>query len=237
MKTHHLIVWGLMIAFHNSAYAANIDGKVIFEGTAPELRKVDLSADPNCSDLHPDGLISEEVVVNSNGTLKNVFVYVKEGLEGKTFSPSIEPVSLDQKGCWYEPHVFGIQVNQPLEIINSDNTLHNVHSLPAKNKEFNLGMPIQGMKLRKSFSKPETMVKFKCDVHPWMASYAGVLEHPFYSVTSGEGTFEIKDLPPGSYVIEAWHEKLGAQTQNVTIGAKETKEVTFTFKAAASTTN
>lgn len=221
MKTKHLILWVLMIAIHNAAHAATIDGKVSFEGTAPESKKVDLSADPNCSALHPDGLISEEVTVNTNGTLKNVFVYVREGLEGKTFSPPTEPAVLDQKGCWYEPHVFGIQVNQPLEIINSDNTLHNVHSLPAVNKEFNLGMPIQGMKLRKSFSKPETMVKFKCDVHPWMASYAGVLEHPFYSVTSGEGTFEIKDLPPGSYVIEAWHEKYGIQSQKVSLEAAD----------------
>ena len=142
MKTKHLILWVLVIAIHNSAHAANIDGKVIFEGTAPESKKVDFSADPHCSALHPDGLLSEEVVVNSNGTLKNVFVYVKEGLEGKTFTPPAEPVILDQKGCWYEPHVFGIQVNQPLEIVNSDNTLHNVHSLAVKNKEFNLGMPI-----------------------------------------------------------------------------------------------
>jgi hypothetical protein len=217
MKTKHLILLVLMIAIHNAAYAANITGKAIFEGVAPELKKVDLSADPNCSALHPDGLLSEEVVVNSNGTLKNVFVYMKEGLEGKTFSPPTEPVILDQKGCGYEPHVFGIQVNQPLEIINSDNTLHNVHSLAAENKGFNLGMPIQGMKLRKSFDKPERMVKFKCDVHSWMASYVGVLEHPFYSVTSGEGTFEIKDLPSGNYVIEAWHEKYGLQTQSVSL--------------------
>ena len=217
MKAKHLILLVLTIAIQNAAHAANINAKVIFEGAAPELKKVDFSADPHCSALHPDGLLSEEVVVNSNGTLKNVFVYVKEGLEGKTFTPPAEPVILDQKGCWYEPHVFGIQVNQPLEIVNSDNTLHNVHSLAAENKGFNLGMPIQGMKLRKSFSKPEVMAKFKCDVHPWMASYVGVLEHPFYSVTNGEGTFEIKDLPPGNYVIETWHEKYGLQSQSVSL--------------------
>lgn len=217
MKAKHLILGVLMMAIHSSAFAANINGKVSFGGAAPESAKVDLSADPNCAAMHADGLSLEEVIVNANGTLKNVFVYVKEGLEGKTFSPPTEPVILDQKGCWYVPHVFGIQVNQPLEIINSDNTLHNVHSLAAENKGFNLGMPIQGMKLRKSFDKPERMVKFKCDVHSWMASYVGVLEHPFYSVTSGEGAFEIKDLPPGNYVIEAWHEKYGLQSQSVSL--------------------
>lgn len=221
MKAKHLILGVLMMAIHSSAFAANINGKVSFGGAAPESAKVDLSADPNCAAMHADGLSSEEVTVNANGTLKNVFVYVKEGLEGKTFTPPTEPVILDQKGCWYEPHVFGIQVNQPLEIMNSDNTLHNVHSLPAVNKEFNLGMPIQGMKVKKIFAKPEIMVKFKCDVHSWMASYAGVLEHPFYSVTSGEGTFEIKDLPPGNYVIETWHEKYGIQSQNVSLEAAD----------------
>ncbi|OGX07589.1 MAG: hypothetical protein A2Z88_08300 [Omnitrophica WOR_2 bacterium GWA2_47_8] len=221
MKINHLILWSLMIAIPHSAYAANIAGKVIFEGAAPEGKQVDLSADPNCAALHPDGLLAEEVTVNPNATLKNVFVYVKKGLEGQTFSPPEEPVILDQKGCWYEPHVFGIQVNQPLEILNSDSTLHNVHALPAENKEFNLGMPIQGMKVKKIFAKPEIMVKFKCDVHPWMASYAGVLEHPFFSVTNEEGIFEIKGLPAGSYVIETWHEKYGIQSQNVSLAAAD----------------
>lgn len=230
MKAKHLILLILTITIQNAAYAASITGKAIFEGTAPESAKVNLSADPNCAALHPDGLLSEEVSVNSNGTLKNVFVYVKEGLEGKTFTPPTVPATLDQKGCWYAPHVFGIQVNQPLEIINSDNTLHNVHSLAKGNKEFNLGMPIQGMKLKKSFTKPEVMVKFKCDVHPWMASYIGVLDHPFFSVTGAEGAFEIKDLPPGDYVIEAWHEKYGTQSQKVSIAATDSSaSVEFKF--------
>jgi len=222
MKIKYLILIVLIAAVQNVAYAASVTGKVAFEGTAPEQAKINLAADPNCAAFHPDGLLSEEVVVNPNGTLKDVFVYVKEGLEGKTFTPPTNPATLDQKGCHYTPHVFGIQVNQPLEIINSDNTLHNVHSLAKGNKEFNLGMPIQGMKLKKSFTKPEVMVKFKCDVHPWMASYIGVLEHPFYGVTSTDGTFEIKDLPPGNYVIEAWHEKYGAQSQSVTVDAAGT---------------
>lgn len=232
MKAKHLILLVLTIAIPSAAYAANITGKAVFEGATLESAKVNFSADPNCAALHPDGLLSEEVTVNSNGTLKNVFVYVKEGLEGKTFTPPTAPVILDQKGCWYNPHVFGIQVNQPLEIVNSDNTLHNVHSLAVKNKEFNLGMPIQGMKLRKSFGKPEVMAKFKCDVHSWMTSYIGVLEHPFYSVTSGEGTFEIKDLPPGNYTIEAWHEKYGVQSQSVNLQAADSSaSVEFKYKS------
>lgn len=209
---------------------AALAGKVLFEGTAPAPQMVRLDADPVCLLQHKGGLPSEEVVVNPNGTLKNVFVYVKQGLEGKKFDPPKEPVIFDQKGCHYEPHVFGIRVNQPLQILNSDGTLHNVHSLPKNSKEFNLGMPIQGMKLTQKFSAPEVMVKIKCEVHPWMAAYGGVLDHPFFAVTGADGTFTLKDLPPGEYTLEAWHEKYGTQTAQVKV--PDQSEVSFTFKSA-----
>ena len=94
-------------------------------------------------------------------------------------------------------------------------------------------MPIQGMKLKKTFNAPEVMVKIKCEVHPWMAAYAGVLNHPFFGVSGDDGTFEIKNLPPGQYVIEAWHEKYGTQTLSVTVAsADEAKDIAFTFKAS-----
>jgi uncharacterized protein (DUF2141 family) len=133
--------------------------------------------------------------------------------------------------------VFGIRVGQPLEIINSDGTLHNIHAMPKINAEFNTGQPIQGMKTMHTFDKKEVMVPFKCDVHGWMNAYAGVMDNPYYAVTGDDGSFELKDLPPGTYTIEAWQEKLGPMTQTVTLGAKDTKEVNFTFKAGASTTN
>jgi hypothetical protein len=182
-----------------------------------------------CLLQNKNGGTSEDVVVNPNGTLKNVFVYVKQGLEGQKFDTPLDPIVFDQRGCRYHPHVFGIAVNQPLQILNSDGTLHNVHSLPKNSKEFNLGMPIQGMKLTQKFTAPEVMVKIKCEVHPWMAAYAGVLEHPFYSVTGDDGTFSLKGLPPGEYVLEAWHEKYGAQT--TTVKVPETTETSFTFTA------
>ena len=160
---------------------------------------------------------------------KRQFVYVKEGLAGRKFPMPTQSITLDQHGCRYVPHVFGIQVGQTLEILNSDPTLHNIHATPKGNQEFNMGQPIQGMKFERKFSKPEIMVPFKCDVHGWMNAYVGVLEHPYFDTTGSDGKFDISTLPPGDYVIEAWHEKLGAQTQNVTIGEKETKEITFTF--------
>ena len=104
--------------------------------------------------------------------------------------------------------------------------------MPEKNPQFNIGQPIKGLTTKKKFEIPEVMVPFKCDVHKWMNSYAGVLDHPYYGVTGATGSFEIGNLPPGDYVVEAWHEKLGTQTQNVTVGEKETKEISFTFKAS-----
>lgn len=205
----------------------HLTGKVIFEGTAPTPQIIRMDADPRCALQHKEGTASEEVIVNPNSTLKNVFVYVKEGVQSKPEAPKA-PVIFDQKGCRYDPRVFGIRVNQPLEILNSDDTLHNVHALPKNNKEFNLGMPIKGMKLTRIFTVPEVMIKIKCDVHPWMAAYVGVLDHPYFAVTGADGTFTIKDLPPGNYTLEAWHEKYGTQTATVTV--PDTKEVSFTFK-------
>ncbi len=210
--------------------AAVLTAKAAFSGTPPAAEKIKADADPKCKLMHPDGIASEAVIVNSNGTLKNVFVYVKEGLSGKTFDVPKEPVIFNQEGCRYSPKVFGIQANQPLEIRNSDDTLHNVHALPANSQQFNLGMPIKGMKLKKTFANPEIMVKIKCEVHPWMSAYAGVVDNPFYGVTNDNGTADIKDLPPGDYILEAWHEKYGTQTQKVTITGQD-QEVAFEFKA------
>ena len=210
--------------------AAVITIKAPFEGQAPATEKIKADADPKCKMIHPDGIVPDEVIVNSNGTLKNVFVYVKEGLTGKTFESPKTAIVFDQHGCQYNPKVFGIQVNQPLEILNSDDTLHNVHALSNNSPQFNLGMPIKGMKMKKTFTKPEVMVKIKCEVHPWMRAYAGVVDNPFYGVTGDDGSVQIKDLPPGEYTLEAWHEKYGVQTQKVTVSDKD-QEASFQFKA------
>jgi plastocyanin len=231
MKKTFLFLAVSVLIFTAPALAGNVTGKVSFTGTPPTPQKIDMAADPVCAGQNANGLTTEDVIVNADGTLQNVFVYVKEGLEGKTFDVPQQPAVLDQKGCHYTPHVFGLQVGQPLQILNSDSTLHNVHGLPKKSKEFNLGMPLQGMKLNRKFDAPEIMVKFKCDVHPWMSAYAGVVPHPFYAVTGEAGSFEIKDLPPGNYVLEAWHEKYGTQTQSVTVDEAGPKTVDFSFAA------
>lgn len=213
-------VFPVLIAFlfsSTSLFAADVSGRVLFSGTAPAPQKIDMKTDPVCSKLHSKAVFHEDVLVNKNGTLKNVFVYVKEGLEGQTFEVPKQPVELSQEGCLYSPRVFGIQAGQPLLMTNNDATLHNVRASAKLQKEFNLGLPMQGMKIKKQFTKPEVMVPFKCDVHPWMKAYAGVLTHPFYGVTDETGSFTFTGLPPGEYTVEAWHEKLGTQTQKLTV--------------------
>jgi plastocyanin len=210
------------------ATAGNVRGSVTLEGTVPPPAPINMSSDPDCQKLGP--ATTETVSVGTGGALQNVFVYVKDGLGNRSFPVPSMPVVLDQKGCRYVPHVLGIQVGQTLEILSSDNLLHNVHALPANNREFNKAQQLAGITHTHVFSTREVMVPFKCDVHRWMNAYVGVLDHPFFAVTGQNGAFELKALPPGTYTIEAWHEKLGSQTQTVTLGEKQTSDVAFTFK-------
>lgn len=212
------------------ATAGTVAGTVTFDGTAPKPAVVRMDSDPNCASQGATGT-DESVVVGGGGTLQNVFVYVKDGLGNLRFPVPSNTILLDQKGCRYVPHVLGAQVGQIVEILNSDPTLHNVHAVPAANREFNTGQPLPGLKHVHRFSTREVMVPFKCDVHPWMRAYIGVLDHPYFAVTGPDGTFQLAGLPPGTYTIEAWHETLGTQTQSVTIGAKETGNVAFSFKS------
>ncbi|MBI3112018.1 MAG: carboxypeptidase regulatory-like domain-containing protein [Ignavibacteriales bacterium] len=211
--------------------AGDVTGKIAFDGQAPKPNRIRMNADPVCMKAHKDAVVSEEVVVNKNGTLKNVLVYVKDGLGGKTFPAGKNKVVFDQIGCVYEPHVLGIQTGQDLEVLNSDPTLHNVHSLSKVNTSFNQAMPMKGMKLTKKFDKVENF-KVKCEVHPWMSAYIGVFNHPFFAVTGDDGSFTLKGVPAGDYTVEAWHEKYGSQTAKVKVDAsgKATADFKFTGK-------
>ncbi len=207
-----------------------ISGKIKFDGAAPARAELDMSGTVECHSQHKEAVKSDTILVK-DGALQNAVVYVKKGLSGSFPAPTT-PVVLDQKGCMYSPHVVALQANQPFKIRNSDPLLHNVHALPKVNTEFNVGMPTQNQEITKKFAKAE-MVKFRCDVHAWMGAYVCVFDHPFFSVSSETGAFELKNVPAGTYTIEAWHEKLGAQTLEVTVGAGETKSADFTFKPAS----
>ena len=212
--------------------AASVTGKIVFDGPIPAPEKFKMSADAFCAKAHPGEVERQTAEIGRDRGIADVFVYVKSGING-TYPPPATAAVIDQKGCTYYPHVFGVVTGQSIEILNSDPTLHNIHALPEKNEAFNLGMPVQGMKYTKKFDKPEVMVKIKCDVHGWMSAFCGVVAHPFFAVTAPDGTYTIKNLPAGTYTIEAWHEKFGTQTQQVTVGATDSKAVPFTFKAGA----
>ena len=205
-----------------------IAGTITFEGTPPPPRPLRMDSDPKC--IPEPGAASDVLVVGPGQGLKNVFVYVKDGLGARTYARTTTPVTLDQKGCRYVPHVFGVQTGQTILVANSDTVLHNVHALPKTNREFNFGQPANVPSVSRVFDKPEIGLPFRCDVHGWMNAYANVVPHPFFAVTDDEGSFEIKGLPPGAYTIEMWHEQLGTQAQPVTVDGKTPATVTASFK-------
>lgn len=209
-----------------------ITGTVKYDGRVPNLRPLKMDADPACAAKHSEPVQPELLVLGPGNALANVFVSVKSGVPDKAYPAPSTPVVMDQHGCMYQPHVMGVMVGQKFLIKNSDGVLHNVHSLSKVNSPFNRAMPGTVTEAEYTFTKEEGMFKVKCDVHPWMGAFIGVLKHPFFSVTGKDGKFEIKGLPAGTYEIEAWHEfdKFPAQTATVTISGSETKTADFTFK-------
>jgi plastocyanin len=212
-----------------SADAATISGTVKLATAPPKMPVLQMAADPYCQSQHSAPVLDEEVVTGPGGELANVFVYIKQ-VNGNYPAPTT-PVVIDQHGCQYHPHALAVQVGQPLQIKNSDATLHNIHALPNINPQFNVGQPVQDMVSTKKFDKAEiTPFRIKCDVHGWMKAFMAVMPHPFYSISQGNGSFTISNLPPGQYTIVAWHEKYGSQEQQITVAPKESKAVNFTFK-------
>jgi hypothetical protein len=208
--------------------AADITGKISLKGTPPPEKPLPL--DPSCGKLHTDKPTTRFYVVGKDGGLADTFVYIKEGLTGQKFQPAAQPVELDQKGCEYIPYVLGLQTSQKLLVKNSDPLLHNVHPTPMVpgNKESNRAQLAGAKPFEYVFEKPEVLLRFKCDVHPWMFAYVGVLEHPFYSVSGTDGTFKISNLPPGKYTLEAYHRKAGKAQKEITVGT-DNQEIEFSF--------
>jgi plastocyanin len=214
------------------ATVGSITGTVRLDGTAPKPTRIRMDAEPNCAKAHTSPVTSDEFVVGDKGALANVVVYVKDGLGNRTFPTPTEPVELDQIGCMYAPHVVAVQVNQPVKIVNSDPTTHNIHPVPANNKEWNKSQPPKAENIMETFAREEMAIPVKCNVHPWMKSWIAVLKNPYFKVTGKDGAFSIGNLPPGEYTLVAWHDSLGASAeQKVTIGPKESKAIAFTFKA------
>jgi plastocyanin len=243
MRTKYILVaiiaaFGLTLVAHlpagaaDAAAAGSVKGTAKFEGSALKPTRIDMSSDPTCAKAHPTPATTEDLVIGANGGLENVVVYVSDGLGDKTFEPPQQPAVIEQKGCQYKPHVLALQTNQKLDVVNDDATTHNIHPMPNNNREWNKTQP-HGMPVEEAFPREEIAIPVKCNVHPWMRGYIAVLKHPYFMVTDKDGNFDLKDLPPGTYTIKAWQEKLGTQSQKITIGAGESKTLDFVFKSGS----
>ena len=210
------------------AATGTIAGTVTFAGPPPAMKPVALGGDPQCARQHQGQVLAGDALVH-DGRVENAFVYVKDGLGARVFAVPETPVVVDQVGCLYQPHVAGAQTCQPIEFVNGDPTLHNVHGTPGRSAPWNFGMALQGSKRRIRVDSPEVMIPVTCDVHPWMRAWLGVLPHPFFAVTGADGRFALRGVPAGDYVLAAWHERFGTREARVTLGAGETKEVAFAF--------
>lgn len=216
----------------DAATAGSITGKISFEGAPPAKETIRMGSDPVCAEGAGPNAQSDAVLIGADGALQNAFVYIKDGLDPTyRFDTPAAPVVLDQQGCRYQPRVLGIRVNQPLEMSNGDMTFHNVHALPKANTEFNHGLNTRGDHMTHTFGTPEVMVRFKCDVHGWMAAYVGVMAHPFFAVTGPDGSFSLQGVPPGTYTVEAWHERFGTKTTQVTVGDRQAQTIALSFAA------
>lgn len=218
----------------DAATAGSITGTVTLEGKPPALRPINMSAEPYCQKAHSSPVYPQDIVAGEKGALANVVIYVKDDLGKYSFDRPATPVVLDQRGCMYDPHIICLMAGQKLEVRNDDQTTHNIHPMPKDNREWNKSQAPGADPIEDTFARAELSIPVKCNIHPWMKSYVFVFKNPYYAVTSKSGTFELKGLPPGTYTIEAWHEKFGSTEQQVTLGPKESKAISFSFKAASS---
>jgi len=217
-------------AHADNAAGASVIGVVTVEGQLPPSARINMNADPSCAKTHPGPVANEEFVVGSGGTLGNVIVFIAGGLGDRTFDVPAQPAVVEQKGCVYLPHVIGVRASQKVQVVNNDATTHNIHPVPANNREWNKAEP-PGSAVEDTFAREELAIPVKCNVHPWMRSYIAVFKHPFFAVSSKDGHFELHNLPPGEYTVEAWHEKLGTMKQKLVIAPGESKNIGFVFKA------
>ena len=217
----------------DAATAGSVKGVIKLDGTAPKMKPINMAAEPTCAKQHTTPAMTQDVVPGDNGTLQNVVVYLKGDFSAYSFPPETTPVMIDQKGCQYHPHVLALETGEPLSVINSDMTTHNIHPVPKDNREWNESQPPGAQPIMQSFARPEVSIPVKCNVHPWMKAYIAVFNNPYYQVTGKDGSFTLKNVPPGTYTVTAWHESLGSQDAMVTVGPSESKSVTLTFKAAS----
>jgi len=208
-----------------------ISGIVRFEGQRPKPAVIQMDQDPYCVARHNGPVFAEDDAVNPDGSLPNAFVYVKSGAEQYAFPTPSQPVTLDQQGCIYRPHVLGLMVGQTLRIVSSDATTHNIHAVTRANREWNESQLPGSAAIDKVFTQAEVMIPIRCNQHPWMKAYVGVVRTPFFAVTGNDGAYTLRGLPPGSYTMEAWAARFGTQQQDVTVTPHSSATLDFSLKS------
>lgn len=211
--------------------AASLHGTVTYRGPKPSRTTIAMDAESACVQMHAGKPVyDEQIVVGQGGGVANALVYIKAGLEDKKFEPPKAPVVLDQQGCMFTPRVVALQAGGSLAVRNSDAIEHNVHPAPKNNREWNEGMTPGAPDVVHRFARQEVMIRVKCNLHPWMRSWIAVMEHPYFAVTGPDGSFDLKNVPPGDYTIAVWHETLGEQAQPAGLVPSSTLSLTFTYK-------
>lgn len=211
------------------ATVATVEGKVTYDGPLPAKKRISMDAEAECQKLHPEPVYEASLVVGTDRALANAFVYIKSGLEGKTFPPPTTVVEINQQGCQFAPRIVGLRKLQTISVKNSDPVSHNIHPMPVNNREWNQQQSPGTPNLTRRFGFPEVMIPVKCNVHAWMRSYIAVLEHPYFAVTGSDGSYRFENLPPGQYVVAVWHEKLGELTQPLTVAPKSSGQLSFLY--------
>lgn len=209
--------------------AGSISGSIRYVGPRPKPKLVDMSNEPACVSANHGKVHDDAIVVGPRNGLADAFVYIEKGLEGKIFAPEQSPATIDQKACWFRPHVLGLQTGQALQIINSDLVTHNIHPMPQLNREWNHSQGTGDPPMNHKFTTAEVMIPVKCNIHSWMHAYIGVVDHPYFGVTKEDGKFAMSNVPPGTYTLAVWTQTLGKQQQTITVAPGGNAKADFTF--------
>ena len=216
----------------DAAAAGTVSGTVQLNGTAPKMKSINMAAEPSCARQHATPVTSQEAIVGKNGALENVVIYLQGDFSKYKFDTPQNPATITQKGCMYDPHIVALETGQSFQVVNADPVTHNIHPLPKDNCEWNESQPPGAPAIDRNFSHEEVAIPVKCNIHPWMKAYVAVFNHPYFAVTGADGSFDLKNVPPGSYTLIAWHELYGTSQQAVTIGPKESKTLKIVFSTA-----
>jgi plastocyanin len=213
----------------DAATAGSVTGTILFTGAPPKIKAISMVTVPNCAKMHSAPAMTEEFVPGDNGTLQNVVVYLQGDFSAYSFPAASAPVQVEQEGCTYSPHVVAVMTGDPLAVTNKDAVTHNINAMSQVRQGWNETQMRGGEPIVRRFAKEEIPIIVKCNMHPWMRFYLAVVDHPYFQVAGKDGQFALRNVPPGTYTLTAWHETFGVKKQTVVVQPKQEQKVSFTF--------